>query len=153
MLAHRGKNQQPKKNSGKLFLLFLLVLFFLALTLFTSTTKPKEKEKRQDSPRSTGRLLSQNAPGERAVFDIIAENDSFSPTRLSAYKGQIIVIYLSAEDKTYDLTLPDLGISKEIKKDSKEAVEFQATNIGDFPFFCKNCPEASSARGVLTIKP
>jgi len=150
MLAHRGKNQQPKKNSRKLFLLFFLALFFLALTLFTST---KPKDKGQDSPRSTGRFLSQNAPGERAVFDIIAENDSFSPTRLSAYKGQVIVIYLSAQDKTYDLTLPDLGISKEIKKDSKEAVEFQATNIGDFPFFCKNCPEASSARGVLTIKP
>ena len=55
-------------------------------------------------------------------------------------------------DKDYDLTIPDYGIKKLVKKGEKGVVQFMAVAEGKFLFYCESCGGAdSSAKGYIVV--
>lgn len=88
-----------------------------------------------------------------ATFNIVAANDTFTPNQLTAQRGQIVTIYISASDKTYDVSIPALGLSRIISKGDRKSLEFQASTFGQYVFACASYCNTATARGILTIKP
>ena len=88
-----------------------------------------------------------------AIFNITAANDTFTPNQLTARRGQIVTIYISASDKTYDISIPQLGLSRVIQKGDRKSLEFQASSFGQYIFACTSYCNSTTARGILTIKP
>lgn len=109
---------------------------------------PVPSEAKVSSPQEAQRDAT------RAIFDVSAENNVFTPKHLTAYVDQIVVIYFNAKDHNYDVAIPNLNLKKTIKQNQKSALEFQAQNFGEFVFECKeNCDNSPEARGLLIIKP
>jgi hypothetical protein len=105
----------------------------------TLIPSPKPTRKPPSTPRKTIRIL--------------VKNDAFTPNALEAEPGQVLTLIVTAEDKAYDITFPELGVFKEFPQRTEGFVEFQVPDYGQYVFYCGGkCNNASSARGTLTIK-
>jgi heme/copper-type cytochrome/quinol oxidase subunit 2 len=92
-----------------------------------------------------------NAPTSFRLFEIRGENKEFSPKEVRVYQNDIVSIQIFAVDNDYDFEVPAYGISTRVNKGGERRVEFQATNLGKFPFVCSLCK--TREQGYLIVVP
>jgi plastocyanin len=97
------------------------------------------------------------APGATAqlrTFNIKAEGGKFNPSTVIVNEGDTVHINFTAVDGTYDMTLPDYGLKQTATEGQTKIFEFQATNDGQYTYYCESCGGLnSSAKGFIIIKP
>ncbi len=88
------------------------------------------------------------------VFNITIEGDTFKPDTVIVNEFDRVKINLTAVDKDYDFTQPDIGRPMKIRKGTTEFAEFQALGGKKFTFYCTLCggPEKGPV-GNIIIKP
>ena len=88
------------------------------------------------------------------AFEMKIENNKFTPQEFIVKQGDIFDADVTAVDKDYDFTQPDYGFNLSIKKGETKRVQFQATAVGKFVFYCKSCggPEKGPV-GYLVVVP
>ena len=75
------------------------------------------------------------APKEN-VIKLTAKKFEYSPTEITAKKGEPVVIEVSSEDVKHGFTLPDFGIRTDIKPGSMNRISFTPDKAGRFTFTC-----------------
>jgi len=90
----------------------------------------------------------------RNFSELKIENNKFTPQEFIVKQGDIFDVNVTAIDKDYDFTQPDYGFNLSIKKGETKRVQFQATAVGKFTFYCKSCggPEKGPV-GYLVVAP
>ena len=73
------------------------------------------------------------------TFKIIAENDTFIPTKVIANAGDTVHIDFTAVDKSYDIMFPGYNMRQSAKAGETKILEFQALHAGDFTYYCPSC--------------
>lgn len=157
-----------------LFILVIIAVFFLSFFYFAgkdksrSTVLPDNKNitptltlaQKCTSvtllPESGGNSSSDEKTPKTPIIgiQIDAEKDAFSPAQFTVRQNQVISLIVSAKDKTYDFSLPGYGLSVTIPQGENKPIQFQATNIGQFVFSCReNCKDPQTSCGFLTVKP
>ena len=87
-------------------------------------------------------------------FEIKAEGNSFKPSEVIVYTGDVVEIKVTAIDKEYDWIQPDYGFNVKIPKGTTKSIEFQATTAFKFVFYCESCCGIKSTSvGYVTIVP
>lgn len=82
------------------------------------------------------------APGSSSKFrsfQIRAENDTFTPTKVIANSGDTVHIDFTAVDKNYDIIFPGYNMMQSAKTGETKILEFQALRTGDFTYYCPSC--------------
>lgn len=88
------------------------------------------------------------------TFEIKAEGDLFKPNEIITYTGDVVEIKVTAVDKNYEWIQPDYGFNVKISKGATKSIEFQATTVGKFIFYCESCGGLKSAAiGYVTVVP
>lgn len=175
------KHNLPKIGKSihrrKFFLLFLIFLLFFSTSFLLSLLYfgklrfplspspfplspsayprvPEPNDQVQDKniavPQSASTLF-ENDTGKRRSFQINLENGRFSVEKIAVYQNDIVNIRITAGDRDYDFTIPDLGIRQEAQKGQTRMAEFQAVSTGTFEFRCPSC--GNGAKGLLIIVP
>ncbi len=96
------------------------------------------------------------APGSDSklrIFEIKIDKNKFIPDTVIVNSGDVLNLQFSAIDKNYDISQPDFGFSKSIKKGGSGLISLQASASGKFKFFCPSCggPDKGPV-GYLVIK-
>jgi heme/copper-type cytochrome/quinol oxidase subunit 2 len=101
-------------------------------------------------------VVAPAAPGvdsKYRSFDIKAEGGLFAPANVIVNQGDTVHINLTAVDRDYDFIIPSFSMKQTAKKGQTRIVEFQASQIGSFVFYCEVCGGATStAKGNIIIK-
>lgn len=88
-------------------------------------------------------VLSAGSENEKKVriFNIQIENDRFSPETVIVNDWDSMIIYITALDKDYDFTQPDLSINKPIPKGQTAIIRngFGETKGAKLIFYCTSC--------------
>lgn len=97
------------------------------------------------------------APGVEAKsrsYVVTVNGDKFSPSTIAARVGDTISIRFTAEDKDYDYTQPDLGLSAKLLKGKEQLIQVSPSTVGRFTFFCASCggPDKGPV-GYLVVAP
>ncbi|TSC84375.1 MAG: cytochrome c oxidase subunit II [Parcubacteria group bacterium Gr01-1014_13] len=79
---------------------------------------------------------SVKAAGLRTEFIITAKQWSFSPSVIKVKKGDTVVLKLTSSDVKHSISIPDFGITAEIKPKETKTIEFVADKVGTFKFIC-----------------
>lgn len=118
---------------------------------------PEAGEEVRDKEVAVPTVTTSAAPGVSAklrAFSIKADAGKFDPSNIIVNKGDTINIVVEAIDNNYDFVMPDFGLKQVMEKGQKKVVEFQATNEGQFVYYCESCGGlGSKARGTITIVP
>lgn len=139
------------------FLIALIILFFVAVSFFSSASNLpfkniffSQEEKSLVADLLVGDVSVKSFPVNSHMLWVIemkGENNAFEPPSLIVKEGDVVDIRLSAMDRDYEIYLPQLGIYKLVAKGSKSEIQFQAYPAGEHVFSCKaNCvnpPQAS----------
>lgn len=134
-----------------LLVLFALAFFFVFLSSpfspfrsinISSSLKPRI------TAIPTFRLYSPSTV-KTLVFDIKAENDTFTPSQIEAKVGDVVRLNLIAYDKTYDLTISALNMSQSAQKGERTKLELQTVNAGSYEYVCQTC--SGKTKGVLVV--
>lgn len=91
---------------------------------------------------ATPHMQSAAAPSSNAAyrqFSISADNNAFVPATVIVKKGDTVDLEITAVDKNYDFTQPDYGFADPIMKGKTQKIQFQATTVGKFTFYCALC--------------
>ncbi|MCL4437729.1 cupredoxin domain-containing protein [Patescibacteria group bacterium] len=73
------------------------------------------------------------------AFSINISANTFNPSKIAVYQGDIVNISFSAKDKAYDVFQPDYGWKQTIPQGATKLVAFQAYKSGQFTFYCPSC--------------
>lgn len=73
------------------------------------------------------------------VFNLAIENNKVTPDTMAVYIGDTLRINITAQDKNYDLVQPDYSLRQDLPKGVKRVIQFDATNLGKFTFYCESC--------------
>jgi plastocyanin len=88
---------------------------------------------------------AQQGPGDPAgnvsyrSFNIKIQNNAFSPSTVIVKQGDTVNLALTAVDANYAFTQPDYGFNAQIAKGQTKSAQFQASQSGDFIFYCGSC--------------
>jgi len=105
------------------------------------------------SPEETAPTREATNKSPTVTLELAGDADVFSPKQLTARINQIVTINISAKDHVYDFFLPDFGLYLTIPQDEKKSVQFQASSLGRFVFYCKDhCTNPQMTCGFLTIQ-
>lgn len=100
-------------------------------------------------------IVTPAAPGIEAQFrsfNIMAEGDKFTPSKVIANVGDTVHINFTAVDKAYDIVFPSYNMKQTAKAGETKILEFQAVMAGDFLYYCEACGGATSAtKGNIII--
>ena len=69
-------------------------------------------------------------------IEIVAKKFEFSPSEITIPKGQPITLVLTSEDVPHGLSIKELNVKAEFKKDKPAEVTFTPTQAGDFVGKC-----------------
>jgi heme/copper-type cytochrome/quinol oxidase subunit 2 len=73
-------------------------------------------------------------------FNINIENGTYSPSTVIVKQGDIVNLRLTAVDANYGFTLPgSYGFNLQIPQGKTQTVQLQASQTGDFLFYCASC--------------
>jgi heme/copper-type cytochrome/quinol oxidase subunit 2 len=87
-------------------------------------------------------------------FNVTAEGGKFTPDTVTVYLNDQIVLNITAVDRDYDFTQPDIGASIPIPKGTTKTIRTQATATGKFTFYCASCGgPAKGPLGYLIVAP
>ena len=133
---------------------YVIFIFSLVALLLLSacSTQPVVNE-----PKSVLPAASQGeAPAEAGTVEYILfiTGDEFSPNVMTANQGDTLRITVAngqevdGKEKPYDFLIPGLGVSEYVS--TGDMFEFEASNKGEFEFYCSTCsPEIS---GMLIVE-
>ncbi|MBM3257452.1 MAG: hypothetical protein FJY98_03990 [Candidatus Liptonbacteria bacterium] len=79
------------------------------------------------------------AAGNFRVFDMKVEGDAFVPNTVIVNQGDSVRVNITATDKDYEFTQPELGYNFPLVKGKKMPLAFTATSASDFLFYCGSC--------------
>ncbi|MEK9173512.1 MAG: hypothetical protein AAB594_03015 [Patescibacteria group bacterium] len=155
----------------------LVILIFFSSNISNKVRRPEKKDNEfitmQNSPPNVvvPEKDTQNLPGNIAkpevfyelkrrpgtglrVFSLTIEGDTFKPDTVIVNEFDRVKINLTAVDKDYDFTQPDMGRPMKIPKGTTEFIEFQAQGGKKLTFYCALCggPEKGPI-GNIIIKP
>ncbi|MFA5024008.1 MAG: cupredoxin domain-containing protein [Patescibacteria group bacterium] len=85
-------------------------------------------------------------------FEITAEGNKFTPTKIIVNRGDTIHINFKAVDKDYDIILKSYNLRQTALKGETKVLEFQAVQAGDYIYYCERCGGINgTARGEIII--
>lgn len=118
---------------------------------------PETDQQTNDKDLAVPKSVVNAAPDVEAKmrqFEVSANKGIFTPSKISIRKGDTVRINIASIDDDYDFVLPDFGMRQIIKKGTQRTVEFQATNEGQYVYYCEKCGGIdSTAKGTITIVP
>ncbi|MBI1983289.1 MAG: cupredoxin domain-containing protein [Acidobacteria bacterium] len=81
------------------------------------------------------------APGEAAApqeIQMTAKKYEFNPNVITARKGEIVRLIITALDRDHGFKIQEFGIDQKLMKGAPTAIEFTADKSGTFEFKCSN---------------
>lgn len=115
--------------------------------------EPKEKTKEGlATPLEVLPLASYNESKVR-IFEIKGENGKLYPYGFYVYQNDILNIKLIAIDQDYDFYLEGYNLRVKARKGETKTIEFQATNIGRYLFYCSLCSIKEKPAGQVLVIP
>mgnify|MGYP000221112687 CR=1 FL=1 len=104
------------------------------------------------SPNAQAPSIRKKPSVERQNLFIKASGNTFTPNQFTAEAYQIIDVIVTAEDKDYDIAVPEINVYKVIPK-GKDFVEFQVISPGTYHIVCRDlCNGNPQASAILTVK-
>lgn len=92
--------------------------------------------------------------GSQRVFNVTFEGGQFTPSTIIANQGDTVHINLTSAGQAFDFTQPDYGLFKAIPAGTTSYIEFNASAVGKFTFFCKSCGgPAQGPVGYIDVVP
>lgn len=95
-------------------------------------------------------------PAKKPVktFSVIAKQFEFVPEEISVHKGDHVILNIKSVDVTHGFALPDFGVNVPLTAGNEQVVEFDASKVGEFEFFCSIvCGSGHSGmRGKLIVQ-
>ncbi len=79
---------------------------------------------------------SQSTTDQLKEFRIIAKNWFFEPSAITVNKGDRVKLIITSVDVIHGFALPDFGININLEPDKTQTVEFVASKVGTFTFYC-----------------
>jgi cytochrome c oxidase subunit 2 len=115
-----------------------------------SANKAEEKSDSEDFPSPSTEVV--NGVTERTIH-IGVRQWAWDPSTLTAKKGELVRLIVHNADVKHGLVIPDLGVNEDIPEDGA-VVEFTASQVGTFEFFCSVwCGEGHmEMRGKIIIE-
>lgn len=96
------------------------------------------------------------APGTSASyrsFNINADGGAFAPDTIVVNLNDVVNIYMTAVDASYDFTQPDYGFSLTVPQGVTKRIQFSASSAGKFTFYCSSCGgPAKGPVGYIIVK-
>jgi cytochrome c oxidase subunit 2 len=80
--------------------------------------------------------LSPVRASEPAKIDIVASRFSYSPATITLRVGQPVTLVFRSTDVTHGLTIPELGITAEIRKGKDTEITITPSRSGQFTGKC-----------------
>jgi cytochrome c oxidase subunit 2 len=74
--------------------------------------------------------------GESEKIDIVASRFSYSPPEITLKRGQPVTLVFQSSDVTHGLTIPELGITAEIRKGKETEINVTPSSTGQFTGKC-----------------
>jgi cytochrome c oxidase subunit 2 len=109
-----------------------------------------------DAPFLASRVPSpgQDEPSRRAVT-VVARRYSFTPARIEARQGDILIITLVAEDIPHSFTIDAYRICKRASPGEPVKFELHLHKAGTFEFYCSLTVDEGcrQMRGELVVRP
>ena len=98
----------------------------------------------QDVPAGVAvpQVVTPAAPGVAAnlrAFTMTETASAFTPDTVVVKSGDTVDISITATGGNRDFTQPDYGLSLAIASGATRKLEFQATAVGKFTFYCASC--------------
>ncbi len=92
------------------------------------------------------------APGTAGEIGVSARYAVFQPSVITATKGQVIQVKVSATDTNHTFTIDELGINISVAKGQTITREIKIEKAGTFAFYC-SVPghRAAGMEGTLTV--
>ena len=84
-------------------------------------------------------LLCAGSPvwaGEQGKIEIVASRFSYSPAEITLKRGQPVTLVFRSADVTHGLTIPELGITAEIRKGQDTEITMTPSQTGQFTGKC-----------------
>lgn len=72
-------------------------------------------------------------------FNITVQNNQFSPNTIIVNVDDVVNLYFTAVGGDYDFTQPDLGFHLSVPNGKTTQLNFDATLVGNFLFYCSTC--------------
>ena len=103
-----------------------------------------------NSSSTTKTLTTVTIPARPVVVERTIEitNSGFSPDSITVNGGELVLLTVESIEGDHSFILYDFGINLPMPTGRKETVQFTATIIGTFEFYCMNHPQM---RGTLTV--
>jgi len=73
---------------------------------------------------------------EPQKIDIVASRFSYSPAEITLKRGQPVTLVFHSTDVTHGLTIPELGITAEIRKGKDTEITMTPSRSGEFTGKC-----------------
>jgi len=99
-------------------------------------------------------LISGYAPAhstEPHKIEVVAKRFAFEPAEITVHKGEPVTIELKSEDVSHGLSVKELGIKTEVKKDSTSEVTFTPQKEGTYTGTCAHFCGRGHGSMKLTI--
>ena len=92
--------------------------------------------------------------GETKQFTMTAKQWEFQPPTITVNQGDLVKISIISVDVAHGFALPTFGVSTVLRPGQTTNVEFVASKVGRFTFFCTvSCGLGhSNMRGSLIVK-
>lgn len=99
-------------------------------------------------------VVTAAAPGVSAQFrsfNIKAENNVFTPSKIIGRVGDTIHVNFTAVDKSYDIIFPSYNMKQTAKQGETKILEFQAVQNGSYTYYCEMCggPDSSTKGNII----
>ena len=107
-----------------------------------NVTVPNIGDKNIPQDVAVPQIQSAAAPQSSASyrsFAISVNNNQFTPSTVIAKVGDTVDLEITAVDKNYDFTQPDLGLTQTIAQGATKKVQFAPMASGKFTFYCASC--------------
>ena len=69
-------------------------------------------------------------------IEIVASRFSYSPPEITLKRGEPVTLVFHSSDVTHGLTIPELGITAEIRKDKETEITVTPSQTGEFTGKC-----------------
>jgi heme/copper-type cytochrome/quinol oxidase subunit 2 len=82
-------------------------------------------------------------------FTIRGEGNKFIPSTIVVNELDVITLTFEAIDATYNMYIPDFAVFINAEKGKSAKTQFQATQYGQYQFFCQEC--GNEMKGALIV--
>ena len=113
--------------------------------------EPNEKDAGDAAVPMAAYPALSNSETKVRSFVLTIENESFNIQKIAVNENDIISLKVYSVDGEYKIAFPAFGIRQTVGNKQTKLVEFQATPVGTFPFYCENCANTGKSQGEIVI--